>query len=186
MQGTRVANSLKTTIVVALLAALAPHASGDELPVASPKPPPPGGTAPGHRQFDFWLGEWMVRDAAGKVVGENRITSQHKGCALLENWTGAGGFTGTSLNIYDAERKKWHQTWVDVGGGLLLLDGGVVDGAMVLTGESPAPDAPGKTSLQRITWTPLPDGRVRQLWESSNDAGKTWTVAFDGYYTKAK
>ena len=30
-----------------------------------------------HRQFDFcWLGEWTVRDASGKVVGENRINSR--------------------------------------------------------------------------------------------------------------
>jgi hypothetical protein len=24
---------------------------------------------------------------------------------------------------------------------------------------------------------------VRQVWESSTDGGKTWTVAFDGTYT---
>ena len=38
--------------------------------------------------------------------------------------------------------------------------------------------------MQRITWERLPDGRVRQLWESSKDGGTTWTVAFDGYYAK--
>jgi hypothetical protein len=25
---------------------------------------------------------------------------------------------------------------------------------------------------------------VRQLWEQSSDGGATWTVAFDGTYTK--
>jgi hypothetical protein len=34
----------------------------------------------------------------------------------------------------------------------------------------------------RITWTPHPDGSVRQLWEQSTDEGKTWQVAFDGLY----
>ena len=100
-------------------------------------------------------------------------------------WTGAGGFTGSSLNAYDAERRKWHQTWVDNSGGVLLLDGEFRDGRITLAGRS-APDAQGIAALQRITWTPLADGRVRQLWESSKDAGATWTTAFDGYYTKAK
>jgi len=38
--------------------------------------------------------------------------------------------------------------------------------------------------VNRITWERLPDGRVRQLWETSKDSGATWSVAFDGYYTK--
>ena len=38
---------------------------------------------------------------------------------------------------------------------------------------------------QRITWTPASDGSVRQLWELSSDAGKTWTVLFDGRYVRA-
>ena len=55
---------------------------------------------------------------------------------------------------------------------------------MVLSGSTADADAAGKVALQRITWTPLPDGRVRQLWESSIDAGRTWAVAFDGFYAK--
>jgi len=42
----------------------------------------------------------------------------------------------------------------------------------------------GKPQRQRITWTPNHDGNVRQLWESSDDDGKTWTTAFDGIYHK--
>jgi hypothetical protein len=29
-------------------------------------------------------------------------------------------------------------------------------------------------------------GRVRQLWDSSADGGKTWKVEFDGTYAKKK
>lgn len=137
-----------------------------------------------HRQFDFWLGDWEVRNPAGKVVGHNRIVSIHNGCALQENWTGNGNFTGTSLNGYDADRKAWHQTWVDSGGGLLRLEGGIVAGSMVLRGQSRSADAAGGVALQRITWTPQLDGRVRQHWEASNDGGKTWATAFDGMYAR--
>ena len=53
---------------------------------------------------------------------------------------------------------------------------------MVLQGETV--DTAGKKQLQRITWEQPSPGRVRQLWESSADAGATWTTAFDGRYTK--
>jgi hypothetical protein len=134
------------------------------------------------RQFDFWLGDWDVRDASGKLVGRNRITRAHGGCALEEQWSGNGGVTGSSLNAYDAERSRWHQTWVDNTGGLLLLEGGLRDGRMVMTGQAAA-TAGSAPASQRISWQPLPDGRVRQLWESSAD-GSAWSVVFDGYYTR--
>ena len=132
-------------------------------------------STPEHRQFDFWIGDWEVRNAAGKVVGTNNITKLHKGCVLFENWSGTGGVTGSSFNIYDASRKQWHQTWVDNSGSLLELDGKFVDGAMMLS-----------NSGNRITWRVLPDGRVRQLWEASSDNGATWKTSFDGYYEKKK
>lgn len=149
----------------------------------APSPTPPSCATPEYRQFDFWQGDWDVRDPSGKIVGRNRIVAVQGGCALQENWAGASGHSGTSLNIYDTDRKRWHQTWVDSNGGLLQLDGGIVDGAMVMRGET-ASDTPTKTSLQRITWTPQRDGRVRQLWESSSDGGRTWNVVFDGMYSK--
>jgi hypothetical protein len=49
---------------------------------------------------------------------------------------------------------------------------------MILTG--PAQGPPG--SFDRWTWTPLGDGRVRQLQEQSNDGGVTVLPFFDGTY----
>jgi hypothetical protein len=147
---------------------------------------PPACTAPAHRHFDFWLGEWDVHDAGGKLAGRNRIVSILGGCALQEHWSGASGVTGTSLSAYDADRDRWHQTWVDSGGGLLELDGGLSNGSMVLAGDAVDATAASKTSRQRIAWTPLPDGRVRQRWEASTDGGRTWTTVFDGLYTQRR
>ena len=92
--------------------------------------------------------------------------------------------SGKSLNFYDPLRDQWHQTWVDDRGGSLGLDGKFADGRMVLTGSKKNPQT-GKTTINRITWTPLPANQVRQLWETSSD-GQTWTVAFDGLYTRKK
>jgi hypothetical protein len=158
-------------------------------PALAQQPPapasPPCATA-AYRQFDFWVGDWEVHNAAGKRAGENRITHIHGGCALLEEWRGTGNVSGTSLNLYDQERGVWHQTWVDSGGNLLTLEGGFADGAMTLRGRTVQREPAAKTTQHRIGWTPQPDGRVRQLWEMSTDEGKTWSVSFDGWYSRRK
>ena len=85
------------------------------------------------------------------------------------------------MNAYDAGRKVWHQTWVDTAGTLLLLEGGLRDGKMVLEGQTVAADA--RVTRHRITRMPNPNRSVRQLWESTDAAGQ-WSVAFDGTYTR--
>ena len=48
------------------------------LNAVSETPPAPAKKAPCNearfRQFDFWVGEWEVKDASGKVVGHNSVT----------------------------------------------------------------------------------------------------------------
>lgn len=137
--------------------------------------------APPHRAFDFWLGEWQVRTPDGKLAGTNRIARDYDGCVLHERYTTARGYSGESLNIYDAARKVWHQTWVDTSGTLLVLEGGIREGAMVLEGQTI--DADARVTKHRITWTPNADGSVRQYWEST-DANGRWVTTFDGMYTR--
>lgn len=134
-----------------------------------------------HRQFDFWLGEWNVHTPDGKLAGVNTISSEHGGCVLHERYSTQGGYSGESLNLFDATRKVWHQTWVDSSGTLLLLEGGLAGGAMVLEGQTTGAD--GQITRHRITWTPNPDGSVRQHWESTDPEG-LWKTAFDGAYSK--
>jgi len=134
-----------------------------------------------HREFDFWIGEWGVHGPKGKLAGTNSIKAEFGGCVLHERYDTARGYSGESLNIYDAPRGVWHQTWVDSSGLLLLLEGGLREGSMVLEGQTVGPD--GRTTRHRITWTPNPDGSVRQLWESTDEKGG-WAVAFDGRYTR--
>lgn len=137
-----------------------------------------------HRQFDFWLGDWNVT-SNGEQAGTNTIHLVQGGCALQENWQGSGpgGVSGSSFNIYDQANDKWHQTWVDSNGTLLEIDGGLINGVMVLQGQRPARDGTGM-ALHRISWTPNEDGSVRQLWETSTDDGRSWSILFDGLYIK--
>ena len=135
-----------------------------------------------HRQFDFWIGEWNVSDARGQRAGTNRIESILGGCALAESWEGASGSRGRSLNSYDRGDNKWHQTWIDNEGTVLMISGGIVNGEMVMEGERRLAD--GTQTLERITWTPNKDGTVRQLWQSSRDRGMRWITVFDGTYRR--
>jgi hypothetical protein len=146
------------------------------------EPPAARCTAAEMRQFDFWVGEWTVTDR-GKLAGHNRIERILGGCALLENWSGAAGGAGKSLNFFDADDARWHQTWVDASGGALFLAGRFENGAMRLEGERPAAGETPATR-HRITWTPLSDGRVRQLWESTPAGRESWSVQFDGLYVR--
>lgn len=140
----------------------------------------PSCAAPEYRQFDFWIGEWEVSDK-GKPSGANRIERILDGCGLLETWRGASGYRGNSLNFYDASRKRWHQTWVDTTGLALSLEGEFANGSMVLAGKHNDPKQQHEVH-DRITWTPNPDGTVRQLWETSAD-GESWSAIFDGLYS---
>ena len=137
--------------------------------------------APEHRGFDFWLGEWQVRTPDGKLAGVNRIAREYDGCVLHERYDTGRGYSGESLNVYDTGRKAWHQTWVDTSGTLLLLEGGLRNGNMVLEGQTTGADT--RVTKHRITWTPNTNGSVRQLWESTDDKGQ-WSTAFDGMYTR--
>lgn len=151
-------------------------------PLAAQQQGPPPCTTPEYRQFDFWVGSWTVFNPQGRQVGTNTIEKTLDGCALHEQWVSAGRSRGFSYNIYDRARGRWHQTWVDNGGLLLQIEGGLVEGRMVLEGRTAGPD--GATTLNRITWTPVAADSVRQLWETSTDDGTTWSVAFDGMYVK--
>jgi hypothetical protein len=149
---------------------------------AAPATPAPC-SAPEYRQFDFWIGSWTVKDASGQLLGTNMIDAIQDGCAIQEHWKGTDGSAGTSFSIYYAPAKQWHQTWVDAQGGLLRMDGGIVNGAMVMQGTRVGKRY--KSVIDKTTWTPLPDGRVRQFWVTSVDGGATWKTLFDGYYQRA-
>jgi hypothetical protein len=144
----------------------------------------PGCTEAEARQFDFWMGHWRVTEN-GKLAGHNHIERVLGGCALIENWSGAKGGSGKSLNFFDRDDRLWHQTWIDGRGGALFLAGKFEDGAMRMEGERPAANGQPATR-HRITWTPLADGSVRQLWESTPVGKAEWTQQFDGLYVRAK
>lgn len=137
-----------------------------------------------YRQFDFWVGSWNVTEG-GQPAGQNRIEPDLKRCALFESWNSVDGSRGRSVNFYDRNRHRWHQTWIDDRGGSLELDGGLVGESMILEGERP--DAKASTSIRhRITWTPQRDGSVRQHWQMKKPEQSAWETVFDGLYKRSQ
>ena len=181
---------MRTVLLAALLAMSAPSVSAQtqaQAPSAAAAAPAPMVCADdAHRQFDFWLGDWVVHGGpdGDRLQGHNRIERSGNGCWLSEHWRSATGNDGTSLNAWDAQHKVWRQFWVGADGVVLRLEGGLRDGAMVMTGELPT--ANGGMQRQRITWTPRDDDSVTQRWETSDDAGASWQVAFLGVYRKQR
>lgn len=134
-----------------------------------------------NRHFDFWIGEWDVM-VNGNKVGENRITMAEGGCAIHENYTTARNYSGQSINYYDPQDEKWHQTWVDNTG--VVLDYIEIDKAEgMLKFQCDYLSPRGQKVFSRLTFTANHDGTVRQFFESSTD-GKEWQPSFDGLYVK--
>jgi hypothetical protein len=166
-------------IMTALLLCAAAGAAGAAEPAAPPAPCADAAS----RQFDFWIGDWDVFNPEGRQVGTNRIALLY-GCVLHESWKAAKVVEGQSFNRYDADRGVWHQTWVDNTGSLLLLEGGLRDGAMVLS-DATVPGRKAGAPVSEIRWTREGDGTVRQVWLTTSDGGKTWKTAFDGRYVRS-
>lgn len=134
------------------------------------------------RAFDFWRGAWRVSTAQGDHAGDSSVELLLDDCVLLESWKSRFGFTGKSFNIWDRKSTQWVQTWVSSRGELTVYRGGRQGESMQLTTDVFEDD--GKKMMKRMTFTPLPDGRVRQHGEQSTDSGRTWTTEYDLYYAK--
>src|SRR5689334_9840990 len=90
------------------------NASSGSAAGASAAAPAPYSCAadPERHRFDFWLGAWDVTTEDGNHVGDSIIETASNGCAVLENWTGAKGGVGKSLNSYNQQLKQWEQFWI--------------------------------------------------------------------------
>jgi hypothetical protein len=156
---------------------------------AQTPPPAPTCDAPQYRAFDFWIGEWDAYvTGTENLAGRSTIASEDGGCVVTEYWRSqdGSGYTGRSINIYDRQTGHWEQHWVDSTGEATHFVGGPIEGgAMRIT--DPANQRTGINNGQpfqvRMTFTPNPDGSVRQHGETSGD-GATWTSRYDYTYRR--
>jgi hypothetical protein len=120
-----------------------------------------------HRQFDFWVGDWNVFNAADVPIGTNFVTLELDGCLVQEHWSANfNGSLGLSLNTYDSETGLWYQSWVAQNPfGALRTDGGLVGDEMVLTDDDRLGFLVGGGTTpfeDEWIWTPEGPDQVRQ------------------------
>jgi len=136
------------------------------------------------RRFDFWVGEWEVKNAQGQPAGQSSVQRLLEGCALYENWTDLQGGGGKSLNSYNTDVKQWQQFWTDQYGRVTeYRESEWVDGSLRFTAQQIMPQGP---AVLHMTFTPVNADVVRQFGEMSVDGGKSWTPTFDLYYYRKK
>ena len=138
-----------------------------------------------HRAMDYWIGDWTVKNPQGQVVGENSIELILGGCALFENWTGAGASRGKSLNYYNAKEGVWEQKWIDNFGQPLEFKGKVINSSIAYIGRSYSRQLE-KEVINEMTISKVSENEVHQVWKMSSDEGETWQVVFDGTYIRKK
>jgi hypothetical protein len=140
---------------------------------------------PAFRRFDYWAGDWIVKDSTGKVIGNNRVTRDVGGCALHEHWSTSTGEIGESFTTFAPLEGKWHQLYVGSGAYIISMSGNFDGDRLVLV---TAPHAsyrdPKVQVIERWTWTPIDSSRVRQTSAISRDGGATWIRQFDGFYER--
>ena len=178
---------LHRLILLASAAAAGPAAaqtSTSSTPAPAPQgPPPPACNSPEHRQFDFWVGRWDVyRTGTDTLVAHSLIESLYGGCAIRENWMPLRGSGGGSLNSWLPRQGVWRQAWVDSANSWAIFEGGIEDGAMVISGVWPGAAGPGSEPLVRIRYSREDGGAVRQAGQISTDGGQTWAPSFDLTY----
>lgn len=141
-------------------------------------------SAPEYHEFDFWLGDWDSFDL-GTTAKDARVRVDRilDGCVIHEDYQSVDGHRGESFSLYDSSRKVWHQTWVTNRGQLLVIEGNLRDGAMVLTGTDRKESGEGRHI--RGIWKQA-DGGVRETAFTSADGGKTWKPWFDLMFRRHK
>lgn len=154
---------------------------------AAAQPTTYGCDSPESKQLDFWLGEWELSHVAdGKPVKSyNRITKILDGCAILEEFTGAPGskLNGKSLSTFDRATGQWKQTWTDNTASYLDFSGGIIDDRLMFWRKF---TRGGKDVWQRMLFQDVKADSFKWLWQSSNDAGTTWTTSWEIDYKRLK
>jgi hypothetical protein len=157
-----------------------------------PTQTPPPCLAEEARQFDFWLGDWDIRQKIREADGgwlslpaRTSVSSVLDGCALLEHWEGDVRFyweemdavehiEGLSVRSYDPGAGQWCIYWMDSRHPQFgpPYCGGFADGHGDFTQER---STPAGVRLMRIRFSELGGDAVRWELAIGDAEGTSWT-----------
>jgi len=163
-------------------------------PVPLPEFPAEGGPvalpdAP-ERQFDFWLGEWDVRNLtlSGKSFRDSgsalaRVHPVVDGGAVLEQWSGTARgdrLIGSSLRAWDPALGRW-VIWLNWHGGS-PAGFSVMHGAR--NGERLEQFPPDDATRSRYAFSQLHEDSCQWDEARSEDGGESWTSSWVMQFTR--
>lgn len=152
---------------------------------------------PRHRQFDFWIGSWVIEqtifDGGGTdetFAAETEVRRALDGCAIVEEWRGRVRFPwegmaapdslyGLSVRSFDETVGRWSIHWMDsrrpqFSGPFI---GEFREGTGIFTRRRDLPD--GSHLLTRIVFDEIEQNSVRWRLSVSNDDGRNWRVLWE-------
>ncbi len=138
---------------------------------------------PEYHQFDFFVGNWIVSHKGGKRFATDRVTKEFGGCAIWERWYGDRGSRGAGYSSYLPSRHLWVQSFVDDDGDVLVFEGTRTSKSS-LTFRGPSYPKQGLVEQNRVIFRLLPKNVMEEYWVVSDDRGRTWKVAFDGFFDR--
>lgn len=141
------------------------------------------------QRLAFWVGDWEVVDSTGAHYAVQRVHAILDSCAITADWTSRGGYEGMNVSAFDRRSGEWRQVYLSnqafpEGVELRRSDPTYSGpGLRFVALLDPGPAVPKRS---RVTILPLPDHRAMQLFEDSNDGGKTWHVQFKAEHRPLK
>jgi hypothetical protein len=155
---------------------------------AAESPPPVAPcSSPEYHQFDFWVGDWQVFDAAThQLVGFDHVAKLAEGCIVQQNISMLTDLyrrpgvpyrmSGISVNRFDGER--WLELWADNQWGAIALKGAPdAKAAMVLT-----TIIPSRNRDMRLVWEQHVDGSVEIFQYVAVAGSGKWETVGDLIY----
>lgn len=134
-------------------------------------------TAPEASQFNFWVGDWIAT-WNDTLHGTNHIEKLFGNCTIHENFSDPNSnFLGQSWSVYNANNKKWQQTWVDNQGGYITFTGEMIGDSMILTTAERTVPTTVSTSgkiMSRMVYFNIKPNSFDWSWEASTNGGKSW------------
>ena len=155
-------------------------------------------TKSGVRDFDFWPGEWKVKNRRlrSRLAGSDEWEEFNAEVSARILMDGAanedefrtdfdGGFIGMSFRFFDPERKRWSIYWAD-SRRLGVLDppvfGSFEDGIGVFEGDDVFEGRPIRV---RFIWSTVDTDAPRWEQAFSDDGGETWETNWIMDFTRA-
>ena len=161
-------------------------------------------TSKEHQEFDFWLGNWNIKQKILKAdsswfesKAKTKVAKILNGCAVQENWEGEVQFfwegmtkpekiKALSVRSFGEKTKKWMINWMDTRNPQFSgFEGNFADGKSEFF-RKVAGENGGKGTILRITFSDIKENSVRWDLAVSTDDGKKFTTLWIMEMTKAK